>query len=113
MSVEGSAHPPPAFSSAVEIHRSLAASSSLPILLPMKARILPFLFVVLLVTAGVHSGPVAADGFVTLFNGKNLDGWTTRQPDNKDWKAVDGVIDCDPQGDASGDRNLWTTKEYG
>ena len=48
-----------------------------------------------------------------LFNGKNLDGWVTRQPDNRDWSVVDGVIDCNPQGDAPGDRNLWSKKEYG
>lgn len=50
---------------------------------------------------------------MALFNGKDLDGWTTRQSGNKDWRVVDGVIDCDPQGDAPGDRNLWTKKEYG
>ena len=52
-------------------------------------------------------------GFVALFNGKDLDGWTTRQPDNNDWRVVDGVIDCDPKGDAPGDRNLWSKNEYG
>ncbi len=56
---------------------------------------------------------VSTEGFVTLFNGKDLDGWTTRQSDNRDWSVVDGVIDCNPLGDASGDRNLWTKKEYG
>jgi len=53
------------------------------------------------------------EGFVPLFNGNDLDGWTLRQPDNHDWTIVDGVIDCDPHGEAKGDRNLWTRKEYG
>jgi hypothetical protein len=55
----------------------------------------------------------SSQGFVMLFNGKDLDGWTTLKPDNRDWSVVDGVIDCNPQGDAPGDRNLWTRKEYG
>lgn len=50
---------------------------------------------------------------VALFNGKDLDGWITRQPDNRDWTVVDGVIDCNPHGEAGGDRNLWTVREYG
>lgn len=52
-------------------------------------------------------------GFVSLMNGKSLDGWVVRQSDNRDWRVVDGVIDCDPQGEAAGDRNLWTEREYG
>jgi len=91
---------------------------------------LTFLFIVLLAVGDVHSEPLgtqpgnpgarrteAADGspqgFVTLFNGKDLDGWTTRQPNNHDWSVVDGVIDCNPQGDGVGDQNLWSKEEYG
>jgi hypothetical protein len=90
---------------------------------------LPSLLVALLATGNVHSEPAAVPGgnrdapseatdgastlgFVSIFNGKNLDGWTTRQPNNRAWSVMDGVIDCNPEGDASGDRNLWTTKEY-
>ena len=53
------------------------------------------------------------DGFLPLFNGKDLDGWTVRQADNRDWSIVDGVIDCNPQGSATGDHNLWTKRKYG
>ena len=60
--------------------------------------------------AGQASPP---EGFVPLFNGKDLGGWSVRQPDNRDWSVVDGVIDCNPHGEAKGDRNLWTEKEYG
>ena len=56
---------------------------------------------------------VSPEGFVTLFNSKDLDGWATRQANNDDWSVVNGVIDCNPRGEAQGDRNLWTTKEYG
>ncbi|MEQ1860010.1 MAG: DUF1080 domain-containing protein [Chthoniobacteraceae bacterium] len=78
----------------------------------------PFLasiFIVVVAASAVRSAlpDVSSPGFVPLFNGKDLEGWTTRQPDNKDWSVVDGVIDCDPKGDSPGDRNLWTTKEYG
>ncbi len=53
------------------------------------------------------------DGFVSLFDGKTLDGWTTREAKAGDWRVVDGAIDCDPQGEGKGDRHLWTEKEYG
>ena len=49
---------------------------------------------------------------MSLFNGKDLAGWTTKQLHNHDWSVVDGVIDCNPQGEGKGDRELWTTKEY-
>lgn len=52
-------------------------------------------------------------GFVSLFNGKDLDGWTTREAIEGDWSVVEGVIDCDPKGEGKGDRNLWTVKEFG
>lgn len=56
---------------------------------------------------------VVEPGFVSLFNGRNLNGWTTREAKDGDWRVVDGVIDCDPQGEGKGDRNLWTEKAYG
>ena len=52
------------------------------------------------------------EGFVPLFNGTDLDGWMVQQPENQDWRVVEGVIDCDPH-EGPGDRNLWTTKSYG
>jgi enterochelin esterase-like enzyme len=64
---------------------------------------------------GLLSRPVCGGpptDFVDLCNGKDLDGWVTRQPDNRDWHIVDGVIDCDPHA-GPGDRNLWTAKSYG
>lgn len=60
-------------------------------------------------------GMAAGKGFVSLFNGKDLSGWTTREARQGDWSVVDGVIDCNPkgEGEGEGDRNLWTEKEYG
>ncbi len=52
------------------------------------------------------------EGFIALFNGKNLDGWTVSNPDTHDWTVIDGVIDCTPH-EPAGDKNLWTEKEYG
>ncbi|MEM7145626.1 MAG: DUF1080 domain-containing protein [Verrucomicrobiota bacterium] len=53
------------------------------------------------------------EGIVSLFNGKDLSGWVTRDARLGDWTVVDGVIDCDPQEEGKGDRHLWTEKEYG
>jgi hypothetical protein len=53
------------------------------------------------------------DGFISLFNGKNLDGWKVPAGDNDHWKVVNGVIDYDAQSEAAGDKNLWSEKEYG
>jgi len=52
------------------------------------------------------------EGSMSLFNGINLDGWTVRDPENRDWQVVEGVIDCDAH-EGPGDRNLWTTRSYG
>ena len=81
----------------------------------MNHLVLTVLFIVSFAVGSAHSEPGTDSqrGFVSLFNGKDLDGWTTKQPDNHDWSVVDGVIDCDPKGDGKGDRNLWSTKEYG
>ena len=54
----------------------------------------------------------SSQGIVSLFNGKDLNEWTTQQPDNRSWSVVDGVIDCNPQGDSKGDQNLWSKREY-
>ena len=53
------------------------------------------------------------EGFTSVFNGKNLDGWKIPAGDNGHWKVVNGVIDYDAQSEAAGDKNLWSEKEYG
>jgi type 1 glutamine amidotransferase len=52
------------------------------------------------------------EGFVSLFNGKNLQGWKVPAGDNGHWKVVDGVIDYDAQSEAKGDKSLWSEREY-
>jgi len=54
----------------------------------------------------------AADGFVSLFNGKDLTGWKVPEGDNGHWKVEKGVIDYDAKSEAKGDKNLWTDKSY-
>jgi hypothetical protein len=56
---------------------------------------------------------MAGEGFVSLFNGKDLTGWKAPEGDNGHWKVVDGVIDYDARSEAPGDKNLWTEKEFG
>lgn len=54
----------------------------------------------------------APAGFVSLFNGRDLSGWTIPEGDNGHWKVVDGVIDYDARSEAAKDKNLWSEKEY-
>jgi hypothetical protein len=51
-------------------------------------------------------------GFVSLFNGHDLSGWEVPAGDNGHWKVLDGVIDYDAQSEATGEKSLWTQKEY-
>lgn len=52
------------------------------------------------------------EGYTSLFNGKNLNGWIIPEGDNGHWSVIDGVIDYDALSEAEGDKNLWTEKEY-
>jgi hypothetical protein len=51
-------------------------------------------------------------GYTSLFNGKDLNGWIVPEGDNGHWSVIDGVIDYDAQSEATGDKNLWSEKEY-
>jgi hypothetical protein len=53
------------------------------------------------------------EGYVSLFSGVDFTGWKVPEGDNGHWKAKDGVIDYDAKSEATGDKNLWTEKEYG
>jgi type 1 glutamine amidotransferase len=57
--------------------------------------------------------PPAPEGFVSLFNGKDLAGWQVPAGDGGHWKVEGGVIDYDAQSEAKGDKALWGTAEYG
>ena len=52
------------------------------------------------------------EGFVSLFNGKDLTGWKIPEGDGGHWKVVDGVIDYDAGSQAATDKNLWTEKSF-
>ncbi|MEM1443251.1 MAG: DUF1080 domain-containing protein [Verrucomicrobiota bacterium] len=75
------------------------------------------LSLILLLLAGLSWSSAAPDetpeGFTSLFNGKDLSQWSIPEGDNGHWKVVDGVIDYDALSEASGDKNLWSKKEYG
>ena len=59
------------------------------------------------------AAPSDAEGWVSLFNGRDLGGWRVPEGDGGHWRVVDGVIDYDALSEAPGDKNLWTEEEYG
>ena len=48
----------------------------------------------------------APEGFVSIFNGKDLTGWKIPEGDGGHWKVVDGVIDYDAGSQAQGQEPL-------
>lgn len=52
------------------------------------------------------------EGYTSLFNGKNLEGWNIPVGDNGHWKVIDGVIDYDALSEASGNKSLYTEKQF-
>ncbi|NQU25606.1 MAG: DUF1080 domain-containing protein [Candidatus Nealsonbacteria bacterium] len=71
----------------------------------------PILTLVLLLVPLVATA--AEDGWVTLFDGKNLDAWTMGP--NKTWAVEDGVITLNREmnGGLHNDDYLWTKETYG
>lgn len=67
------------------------------------------IFLCIVFSPSLHSLAQDTDqGFIPLFNGKNLDGWVG----NKDsYQVKDGIIVIEPKGGGGG--NLYTEKEYG
>jgi len=64
--------------------------------------------------AGAEEKPAAEkEGFKPLFNGKNLDGWTTKG----NWFVKDGILRLEPRPGERGwqryDAYLWADKQYG
>src|SRR3970040_2539315 len=54
----------------------------------------------------------APEGFVSLFNGKDLTNWKIPVGDNGHWKVLNGVIDYDAESEANEGKDLWSAKEY-
>jgi type 1 glutamine amidotransferase len=53
------------------------------------------------------------DGYVSMFNGKDMAGWIVPKGDTGHWKALDGVIDYDASSEAKGSKNLVSKDKYG
>lgn len=56
---------------------------------------------------------VPPEGFVSLFNGRDLTGWKIPEGDNGHWKVIDGVIDYDALSEAPGEKHLYTEESFG
>src|SRR4051794_14959915 len=55
----------------------------------------------------------APDGFVSLFNGRDLSGWKVPEGDNGHWKVVNGVIDYDARSESKvADKSLWSEGKF-
>ncbi len=72
-----------------------------------------FAVVVFLASGFFLHAAYEADGYVPLFNGKDLTGWKVPEGDNGHWKVVEGVIDYDARSESKMDKSLWTEKSYG
>jgi hypothetical protein len=63
------------------------------------------------ISAGV---PTSDDeGFIALFDGKDLSRWIVPEGDNGHWKIVDGVIDYDARSEAKGVKDLVSRDAFG
>jgi hypothetical protein len=58
-------------------------------------------------------GGSSEEGFIVLFDGKDLDRWTIPEGDNGHWKILDGVIDYDARSEAKADKNLVSKDQFG
>jgi len=56
---------------------------------------------------------MAGDGWISLFNGKDLTGWELKEDGAEGiWSVLDGVIDCQPKIQPRVDKALWSTESY-
>jgi hypothetical protein len=66
----------------------------------------------MVLAAPAAPGSASEEGFVTLFDGKDLDHWIVPAGDNGHWKVLDGVIDYDARSEAEGRKDLVSKEEY-
>ena len=78
----------------------------------MKPIILFSLFLVLPMKTLEAQSKQPPEGFISLFNGKDLSGWQVPKGDNGHWKVLEGVIDYDAESEAKDDKNLWSAQNY-
>jgi hypothetical protein len=71
---------------------------------------LHFVLVILLAlsASAVSAAETDASGFVSLFDGRSLNGWTLVHPSGRGYVVEDGLLVCP----ADGGGNLFTTQEY-
>jgi hypothetical protein len=55
---------------------------------------------------------IADRGFKTLYNGLNLDGWTSADPARPAWRADDWTLHYDPARANAPDPTLWTSAKF-
>ena len=55
----------------------------------------------------------SGEGRVPLFTGIDLENWKVPAGDNGHWKVVGEVLDYDAESEATGDKSLWSQREYG
>lgn len=60
----------------------------------------------------VNKDKISYAGFKSIFNGKDFTNWNLPEKDNGHWKIIENVIDYDAESEATGNKNLWTEKEY-
>ena len=56
---------------------------------------------------------LSGEGRVPLFTGIDLENWKVPAGDNGHWKVVGEVLDYDAESEATGDKSLWSQREYG
>lgn len=81
----------------------------------MKYLITIHLIVISLLLTGCseRTGSSTSDGWISLFNGKDLSGWEFKAVGNDDiWSVVDGVIDCQPRRGPGGEKSLWSEQSF-
>jgi hypothetical protein len=76
-------------------------------------RYIPLTVAVALFAVTPLMGQRGAAEFVPLFNGRDLSGWKVPAGDNGHWRVVGGTIDYDAESEASGDKSLWSEREFG
>lgn len=71
-----------------------------------------FFILALVITPMAQATPPAGEGWVSLFNGKDLSAFDLRPEQEDMWTVVDGAIDCNPRADKKGDQSIWTKTSY-
>jgi hypothetical protein len=74
---------------------------------------IPLLALVVIIAACASGrAELPREGWMPLFNGRDLSGWKVPEGDNGHWRVVSGVIDYDALSEARGDKDLWTERSF-